>query len=99
VVDGREGDTMREELLDLDIASVGSNSSAVQHDAKEMTVKIFVGSYRKHGPKPETRKSIFACSSVICTTRLDHHLIMFFLAWESMCRCSRFVKNDYIVQS
>ena len=47
---------MREELLDLDIASVGSNSSAVPHDAKEMTVKFFVGSYRKHGPKPEIRK-------------------------------------------
>jgi len=30
VVDGREGDTMREELLDLDTASVGLNSSAVR---------------------------------------------------------------------
>jgi len=66
VVDRREGDTMREDLSDLDIASVESNSNAAQNDVcEELRIEKDDGeNFRRglpaNGPNPETR--IFAGS-------------------------------------
>ena len=66
VVDRREGDTMCEDLSDLDIASVESNSNAAQNDVcEELRIEKDDGENFRwglpaNGPNPETR--IFAGS-------------------------------------